>query len=96
MEKKNLFSSVIKTANQLKYGFGLPMKIALKTAWVLFRSCKIVFIKDNGDIREAIAISAKIEKTKNGGTVVGFIEYLGGTVQYRSFIPERLVSSKGL
>lgn len=59
MEKKNLFSSVMKTANQLKYGFGLPMNIALRTAWTLFRSCKVVFIKDNGKIREASILSAR-------------------------------------
>ena len=95
MEKKNLFSSVMKTANQLKYGFGLPMNIALRTAWTLFRSCKVVFIKDDGEIREASVISAKIEETKIG-TVVRFVEDLGGSIQYRSFIPERLVGSKAL
>ena len=96
MEKKNLLARVMKTASELRKEFGLSMKIALKTAWTLLRNCKVIFIKDDGEIREASVISAKIEKTKNGGTVVGFIEDLGGTVQYRSFIPERLVSSKGL
>lgn len=95
MEKKNLLAWVMKSANELKYGFGLPMNIALRTAWTLFRSCKVVFIKDDGEIREASVISAKIEETKIG-TVVRFVEDLGGSIQYRSFIPERLVSSKAL
>lgn len=95
MEKKNLLARVMKTASELRKEFGLSMKIALKTAWTLLRNCKVIFIKDDGEIREASVISAKIEKTKIG-TVVRFVEDLGGAVQYRSFIPERLVSSKGL
>ena len=95
MEKKNLLARVMKTASELRKEFGLSMKIALKTAWTLLRNCKVIFIKDDGEIREASVISAKIEKTKIG-TVVRFVEDLGGSIQYRSFIPERLVGSKAL
>ena len=93
MEKKNLLAQIMKTANELKNEFGLSMKIALKTAWTLLRNCKVIFIKDDGEIREASVISAKIEKTKIG-TVVRFVEDLGGSIQYRSFCPERLIGSQ--
>jgi hypothetical protein len=81
---------VFRTAWQiLKGGFAATFSHALKKAWIIIKisagkATTIVFAKETGEYREAVAVlTGGLDTIKDG--FVRFVEMVDGKAQWRSF-----------